>query len=90
MRPWHPPKKKVVAQNLAEGKSIVNNRPFVGPTQTPSPPSGVMACKHSPDMRRGMGMWALRIERGGSNTPGVQVPVYDQDPPMVQTALTLA
>ena len=33
----HPPKKKSLTQNVAGGKSKLNKRPFVGPTQTPPP-----------------------------------------------------
>ena len=36
LRPTHP--KKIWTQNLAEGKSNLNQRPFVGPPQTPPPP----------------------------------------------------
>ena len=32
LRPTHP--KKILTQNLAEGKSNLNKQPFVGPTQT--------------------------------------------------------
>ena len=35
LRPTHP--KKILSQNVAEGKSSLNKRPFVGPTQTPPP-----------------------------------------------------
>ena len=34
--PTHP-KKKILTRNLAEEKSNLNKRPFVGPTQTPPP-----------------------------------------------------
>ena len=34
----HPPPKKILTQNLAEIKSSLNERPIVGPTQTPPLP----------------------------------------------------
>ena len=45
LRPTHP--KKILTQNLAEGRSNLNKRPLVGPTQTPSPPLVLIPCKQS-------------------------------------------
>ena len=45
LRPTHP--KKILTQNLAEGKSNLNKRPLCGTPQTPNPPLVLIPYKQS-------------------------------------------
>ena len=58
LRPTHPPK-KILTQNLAEGKSSLNTRPLVGPPQPPPPP--LVSIPHKQSLGH--------VEGAGGHTP---------------------